>query len=109
MSKESRIKSLRAKLGLLRPKYPLPDSIITFVESDGNGHPGPDREIIYATIDSPHGPRFDRRPGETVKNFTARVVALLERHPSLVFLYSEETRLIAERSVSGGDHGKNLA
>ena len=110
MSKESRIKSLRAKLDLLRPKYPPPpDMFITFVGSDGNGHLGPDQEITYATISSPDGSRFDRKPGETVRDFRARVVASLERHPSLVFLHSEETRLIAEPSVSGGDHEENLA
>jgi len=30
--------------------FPPPDIIMTVVESDGNGNPGPNQEIIYATI-----------------------------------------------------------
>ena len=86
MSKESRIKSLRAKMGLLRPKYPPPpDIIIAFVGCDGNGHVV-EQECSYGEVD---GRRFDRQPGETEKDFTNRIISTQERHPCLVFLHCE--------------------
>jgi len=43
------------------------------------------------------GRRFDCQPGETVKDFTTRIISTQKRHPCVVLLHGEwkEARVIA--------------
>jgi hypothetical protein len=90
VSLKSEVESLERKLGLdRRGPGPPPDIVITFVQSDGAGHPDPNQEIVYATIYGLDGLRFDRQPGEAVKDFTSRIISTQERHPCVVLLHCE--------------------
>ena len=84
-----KITKLRRRIEQLesRPAFrrePPPDVIIKFIE-----YPGPTREITYATIFGEDGPRINRQPGETMKDFTSRIISTQERHPCIVLLHGE--------------------
>jgi hypothetical protein len=82
-----RIEQLESRLAFRRE--PAPIIVITYVESDGAGHPDPNQEIAYGTIG---GLRFNRLAGETEEDFTDRIISTQKGRTSIVSLYCESPR-----------------
>lgn len=79
----SRVEQLERSSSIRRE--PAPVFVITFVKSDGAGHPGKS----HVTWGELGGRKFDRQPGETEEEFVDRIMSTQEHPPYPVFLHCD--------------------
>jgi len=79
-----------------RAAIPLEPCFNILFDRGGGDQPGRrDIEMHFAQLDDRHGPVYKRLPGETLKEFTSRVVNMPGRKPGglITYYYATDPRL----------------
>jgi hypothetical protein len=103
VSIKDRLRAAERHLGLDRPAPPPPPIFIHVVRLSENGGLHPNQTPDFANVGSPDGPRFDRVPGESERDFNSRILTSVESRPdrsSIIFLdcYENEAARAREKS-----------
>lgn len=88
----ARLRALERRFAIT-PGLKVPKVITEYVacgERDPDGHLGPPPEPTFGCVDNPNAERVQRNPGESVEEFSRRLLALATKKgkvPPQVFLF----------------------